>query len=140
MQDPLKKLALTLSAVFAVLVVSPGAQDVHPTFRAGTQRVALSVVVRDGHGRPVHGLSNKDFRVLDNGYLAHISDFVTEDQSINVAILIDTSGSMVVGNRLETARATAREVVRLLRPGDAAGLFTFDRRLREVLPFSTDQR
>jgi Ca-activated chloride channel family protein len=139
MQGPQKTLALTLSAVLGVLVVSPRAQEVHPTFRAGTQRVALSVVVRDGDGRPVLGLSNKDFRVLDNGYLAHISDFVTDEQSINVAILIDTSGSMVVGDRLDAARAAAREVVRLLRPGqDSAGLFTFDRRLRAVLPFSTD--
>ena len=138
MQGPMK-LAAIVSAVFGVMVVSPLAQDARPTFRSAIQRVALSVVVRDGHGRPMTGLSTKDFRVLDNGYLAHISDFVTEDQPINLAILMDTSGSMVVGDRLTAARNAAREVVRQLRPGrDSAGLFTFDKRLHEVSPLSVD--
>ena len=77
--------------------------------------------------------------MLDNGHQAVISDFVADDEPIRLAILIDTSGSMAVGTRMATARQTAHQLASWLRPGvDSVGLFTFDRKLRDVAPFGSD--
>ena len=114
-------------------------QDSRPTFRAGIARVTLNVVVRDSRARPVTGLKLADFQVFDEGELVAISDFRPEDQPISIAVVMDTSGSMRIGDRMARARHAAQTLSEALRPGqDEMALFTFDMNLHERTPFSTD--
>ena len=114
-------------------------QEPRPTFHAGVARVTLNVVVRDGRERPITGLKLADFQVFDEGQLVGISDFRPEDQPISIAIVIDTSGSMRLADRMARARQAAQLLATGLRQGqDEIALFTFDLNLHERTPFSSD--
>jgi VWFA-related protein len=52
-----------------------------PVFPAGTERVIVDVVVTDGDGQPVAGLTREDFVVEDEG----TPETITEFEAVNVA-------------------------------------------------------
>jgi len=96
----------------------------------------LNVIVRDDHGRAITGLAGKDFEVLDAGRAVNLSDFRVGEEAISVAVLLDTSGSMRIGDRMATARQAFDMLLAQLGSRDEAALFTFDKTLHEVSPFS----
>ena len=114
------------------------AQDPRPTFRASVARVSLNVVVKDDRGRSITDLELKDFQILDQGQPVVGADLRAGEEPVSIAVLIDTSGSMKMGERLAFAKRAATLLLKHFGAGDEAGLFTFDRVLREVVPFSTD--
>ena len=114
------------------------AQDQRPTFRASVARVSLNVVVKDGRGRSITDLELKDFQILDQGQAVAATDLRAAEESVSIAVLVDTSGSMRMGERLAFAKRAVTLLLKHFRAGDEAGLFTFDRVLHEVVPFSTD--
>jgi VWFA-related protein len=115
-----------------------GARQVAPSFRSGVNQVALNVVVKDNRGRPVRDLAGSDFQVFDHGRAVAINDFRTGEEAVSLAILVDTSGSMILGERLATARQALDLLLAQFRAEDEAALFVFDKRLREIVPFSKD--
>jgi Ca-activated chloride channel family protein len=128
-----------VAALAAMWGLSPlWAQEARPTFRSGVSRVTLNVVVRDRQGRAVAGLADRDFQIFDQGRAVDLSDFGAGEAAVSIALLIDTSGSMGVGPRLAAAKQAARMLLDQLRDGDEAALFTFDRTLHEIAPFSSD--
>ena len=98
----------------------------------------MSVVVRDGRGRPISGLVGTDFQVFDQGRAVNLSDFRVGEEAVSLGILIDTSGSMHIGSRLAAASQATDLLLAQMRSGDEAALFTFDRTLHEAAPFSFD--
>jgi VWFA-related protein len=134
--SPSRFWALVLAA--AVVIAWPVAAQDPPTFRAAVSRVTLNVVVRDGHGRPVTGLAGTDFQVFDGSRAVTLSHFLVGDEPISVAILLDTSGSMRIGDRPAAARQAAATLLEHLSGRDEAALFTFDRTLHEVSGFASD--
>ena len=99
----------------------PAAQSV--TFRTATDVVQIDVSVVGGRA-PVEGLEAADFQLSDNGVPQEVRAVAFDEVPINLALVLDTSGS-VDGQRLEGLRRAAAHVVDLLRPSDAAGLITF---------------
>jgi len=65
-----------LLPLLALLAVTVGAQDV--TFSSNTQLVVETVVVRDKSGKPLEGLSAKDFSITENGVAQPIRLFEHE--------------------------------------------------------------
>ena len=114
-------------------------QEPRATFRSGVSRVSLNVVVRDQQGRPIRDLVGSDFQVFDEGRSVQINDFRTGEEAVSIAILVDTSGSMRIGTRLATARQALEMLLAQLRSDDEGALFTFDKTLVEVVPFSKDR-
>jgi Ca-activated chloride channel family protein len=111
-----------------------------PVFRASVEMVSLAAVVRNRRGRVVRSLSREDFEVLDSGVPTRLVDVQTEvSAAASVALLVDSSGSMRVGDSLDAARLVADEVLDYLDPGrDEASLLTFDSRLLELHEFTRD--
>jgi Ca-activated chloride channel family protein len=108
-------------------------QDARPTFRASTDLVTVAATVRTRRGRPVVNLKASDFVLLDSGKPRIITDFKSEPAPVSIAMLVDFSGSMEVGDRRRGARDTAAHVINFLKPDvDQAGLFVFDQKLHEV--------
>jgi Ca-activated chloride channel family protein len=111
-----------------------------PVFRTAVDLVPVTAVVRDARGRSVLDLRRDDFVMLERGQPRSIVDFKVSDQGpVSLAVLMDTSGSMS-GSR---QRAAAQEAVEYLtswvQPGaDEIALFSFDRDLRQDVPFTTD--
>ena len=139
-------LALTTSLAFApgeLRAQSPNAalveQQPGATFKSGVDLVTVTAAVRDGHGRVVRDLARADFQVMDGGVSQPIKDFLAGDSPVSVAILLDISGSMGVGGNMDRARDAVRTVLAHLQAkGDEAALYTFDSKLVEAVPFTTD--
>lgn len=129
---------LLLSAAIA------GAQkpEEPPTFSesAGAEYVMLPVLVMDKDGKFADGLRKEDF-VLRVGETRVDVDTFDRDESapVSFAFLLDTSGSMGVGNKLENAKNAIRNIVRTGHPGDDFALFAFSEGdVRLVSDFSAD--
>ena len=116
------------------------AQENRPTFSAGVALVPITAIVRDSHNRIVRDLTHEDFQVLEHGLPRPIVEFLARDDGpISVAFLFDTSGSMPVASNLQKGkRFVAHFLTRMKPASDEAALFTFDRDLREVVPFTND--
>lgn len=127
--------SLTVFVIAAIAVAAQ--QETAPLYRAGVERVALSAVVRDGRGKLVTDLTERDFELLDSGRRTPLIGVWSEPSPASVALLLDASGSMAT--KLERARDTARYLLSGLQPGvDEAALFSFDTALTELQPFSTN--
>jgi VWFA-related protein len=96
--------------------------------------------VRDRHGRVVSGLTTTDFEVRDNGQLRPILSLRSDRQSpLSLAILVDMSGSMRTGPKIDMARQAYESVLSQLHQGqDEVALFTFDASLHERRDFTRD--
>ena len=119
-------------------LLAPGAAAQEATFRSAVEVVNVSVSVRDRRGRVVRDLKQADFEVIDSGFGKPITDFWAGDAPISLGILLDISGSMAVGGNMDRARSAVDIALANMRYGDEAALFTFDSRLEEVVPFTTD--
>ena len=105
-----------------VLVNSP-----EYTHRVDVQFVELYTSVVDGRGRPVDGLAKGDFTVLEDGERQEVRRFERiEDVPIYAGIMLDTSGSMGEGDKLDQAiKGALRFFQKVVTPKDRAAVITF---------------
>jgi VWFA-related protein len=137
---------LIVGASLAGLMLSSGrtslgqARPGAPTFRTSVDLVFVTAVVRDERGRSVRNLSRDEFQVFEQGRQRPIVDFKVSDQgSLSLAILMDASGSMRVGAQLEASQRVVEHLLGWVEPrGDEISLFSFDRDLRQEVPFTKD--
>ena len=94
-----------------------GAQSV---FKSGVDMVPLTVTVTDASGKYVRGLTERDFAVFENGMQQPLSFFAGEPMSVDVALVLDVSGSMAAD--MPRVREAANGLVRSLRPSDRAAV------------------
>ncbi|MGE0445881.1 MAG: VWA domain-containing protein [Vicinamibacterales bacterium] len=120
--------------VAADLQVRPAAQDA--TFRANVAGVNLDVAVTR-NGRPVRGLSARDFILTDSGVTQRVDTASLETLPLSVFLVLDTSGS-VAGEKLASLVTASRALVGALRPGDRVSLVTFSDRVAVRVPLTTD--
>jgi Ca-activated chloride channel family protein len=114
---------------------APAPQTTPPTFRTGVSRVAVAATVRDRKGRPVANLKAEDFELVDSGVSRKIAEFRSETTDVSLAMLVDDSGSMVIGQKREVAKAVAEHLVQWLTPEvDRVALYTFHQYLEELQP------
>ncbi len=64
-----------LLAVMLLSSTSTAQDDQMPLIRTTTRLVQLNVLVVDSHNQPVRGLTQRDFRVYDNGVEQKIAHF-----------------------------------------------------------------
>jgi Ca-activated chloride channel homolog len=116
------------------------AQDQPIVFRSTVDVVSVTAVVRDKRHRVVTSLTQKDLQVIDAGEPQKILDFRTQASApASVALLIDGSGSMRLGEAHVAARQISEAVLNSLdERRDDAALMTFDRRLVTVHGFTHD--
>ena len=142
MRETCLRLAIILTIPCAMLA-SAAAQA--PTdratvpFRSAVDLVTIQASVRDARGRVLQGLNRTDFEVWDNGQLRPVVDFRSDRESpITLAILVDMSGSMAIGAKIEMARQAYASALSQLRDQDEVALFTFDSSLHERQGFTRD--
>ncbi len=95
-----------------------GAQE-QPLFRASTRLVQVSVVVEDRDGRPVSGLTARDFRLFDEGQEQRIELFLT-DAAATAAVPSSPAAN-------PTATPAIREFSNRLSSRSSATVVLFDR-------------
>lgn len=99
-------------------------RDALPVYRAGVELVVLNVAVLDKEGEPVTDLAAEDFRILQDGRPQEITLFArSEDTPLDVALVLDTSGS--IRGSAPNVRQDAMAFVEALGPHDCVYFVPF---------------
>jgi Ca-activated chloride channel family protein len=125
-----------VAVVAGALALIASAPRQSPRYSAATQGVLMDVGVSRG-GHPVAGLTAADFEVRDNGVVQHVEVQNTADAPINTVLALDTSAS-TAGQRLVDLTAASRALLKGLAADDHAALTTFDRRVTDAVPLTTN--
>jgi VWFA-related protein len=120
---------------------APAEQTPPYRFRSAVDLVSVAAVVRDRKGRFVKDLSKQDFEIVEAGRNRPIVDFRAElNGPVKLAVLLDISGSMRVGQRTADARQAASHIFSSLAGADQAAVFTFDTALAQAQAFTSDRQ
>jgi VWFA-related protein len=136
MTNALRKLRLfTLGLLITTPVV---AQDASKPFSlsVNVDLVELHVTVVDGKQRPIGGLLQENFRILENKVEQPIAVFKQEDIPISLGLILDNSRS--IEPRKERLDAAALSFVRKSNPEDETFVVHFDFEARLSQDFSKD--
>jgi Ca-activated chloride channel family protein len=106
------------------------------TFRSGVDLVALSVVVTDGHDKFVSGLSTDDFAVSEDGVPQEVSFFSASAVPMDLALLLDTSASMI--DKMTVVHEAATGFVSSAKPGDRVMIVGIKDGVRVLHPLNED--
>ena len=137
-------LSLFISVAFSPAVHS---QDKKPkrdnpeqkddTVKLHSDLVVVNLVVTDAAGKYAHGLSAKDFSVIEDGAAQTVNDFTAEEASFAAAILIDMSGSMEY--KFGLVRGAAASFIDHIRDNDQIAVYGFNNKVKMFQDF-TDLR
>lgn len=96
-------------------------------FSVRVDTVSVDVEVLDRAGNPVHGLTQKDFAVKEDGRPMEIASFSRwTDRPVSLAILLDTSSIKL--EKLRTAKEHLFQMLHLFDRRDEICLYSFDNR------------
>lgn len=106
--------------------------------KVNTLLLNIPVIVSDRQGRNISGLKKDDFIITQNGEKQPIEFFSDEYAPMNVAIIVDTSGStrLIMGD----IKKAARSFLKVLRPEDKAMVVGFDERIKIWSELTSDQK
>lgn len=135
-----------ISGIFLLLVslsVPPhlSAQSEDEVVRVETELASFEVTALDAAGKPVPGLTERDFRILENGEERKIDFFqpITdgkERRPLLVVFALDVSGSMTEAE-LARLRSAMNEFIRTLKDPDAYfAVMTFAMEVRTLQGFT----
>ena len=101
-------------------------------------QIALQMAILGPDQQPIPGLSPKNLRLKEEGIPVPVKSFQGPGmQAINVFLVIDVSGSMGEGLKMEEARQAALSAVDELRVDrDRIGVIAFDDRFDVIHPLS----
>jgi len=108
-----------------------------PTFKSGVAMVPLTVTVTDATGKYVTGLTGNDFTVFEDGVEQPLSFFASDDMPLDVALALDTSGSMRTD--LPLVQSAAIGLVRSLRACDRGAVVEVKDTAVIPQPFTSDR-
>jgi len=105
-------------------------------------QVTVYVSVVDANGNPV-GIDPKTIQILENNQAMQFTDVRGGENSaqtvpVTTMLVVDISGSMDKNGKLAAAKEAAKTYVSQMRPGDQAGLMTYDTQTYYVQPITTD--
>jgi Ca-activated chloride channel family protein len=120
---------LVLAALVLNAAVSPAGAATNPkyNFQATAEEVRLTFVVTDGSNRPVEGLRETDFAVVDNELVIRQFRSLnrTPQASLEVALLLDVSGSIASELKKEVAGLTQLMAELPWKPSDHVSVIWF---------------
>lgn len=130
---PMRRLVLTVVVMCAgAVVLRAQQQKPDPTFRATVDLVNFGISVVDKQGKPVTGLTQDDFEIVESGKKQSVQFFSAGDRDnappLHIGLLLDTSGSMA--DDLKDARSAAIKFVNTLDHAADVTLVDFDTEVR----------
>jgi Ca-activated chloride channel family protein len=106
-------------------------------FTSGVAMVPLTVTVTDTTGKYVTGLTGGDFRVFEDGVEQPLSFFACDEVPVDVALVLDTSGSMRADWPL--VQSAAIGLVGKLRESDRGAVVEVRENAGVAQPFTSDR-
>ncbi|MBP7375984.1 MAG: VWA domain-containing protein [Pyrinomonadaceae bacterium] len=131
---------LSLLPLFAFLVLFCGvsfAQNDDDIVTVDSSIVLVNVTILDRSGKTVGGLTEKQFKIFEDGVEQKIESFAAEETPFAAVILMDTSGSME--SRVSIARSAAIKFLEGLRIDDNAAIYHFHSKVELVQDFSNSR-
>lgn len=107
------------------------------TIKVNVEMVSLPVVVSNKEGKRITGLSKEDFEVFEDGVQQEIAGFAATDEPVDVALLLDTSGSTEL--ELAKIQRAAIDFVNQLHPDDEVAVVSFAGDVTLQQDFSIDR-
>jgi len=107
-----------------------------PTFRSNVSLVHVDAQVTAADGKQLDGFTKDDFRILDEGKPQTIAQFATGQESLDLILLFDVSGSM--REKVAEVAKAARQGMQELRHGDRVAIMVFNTKPRLLMPFTED--
>ena len=107
-------------------------------FQVESALVTVPVVVRDAQGRFVNGLPPGSFKLFEDGRQVPVSLFLTSEDPVKIALLIDTSRSATTV--LKKIKKAASQFLKQMRSQDLAMVASFDSEMQVLCPLSSDAR
>ncbi|MBE9524231.1 MAG: VWA domain-containing protein, partial [Chloroflexi bacterium] len=104
-------------------------------------KVSVYVSVTNAAGEPVP-VNPADIQLEENDQLISADQIIGigEAGSLTTMLVMDNSGSMNSGDKLASAKAAAQAYVQQMRPGDQAGLLTFNTNIKLVHDLTNDRQ
>jgi len=124
--------AMSLASAAAQNKISP------QVIRVESALVTVPVIASDPNGRFLSGLKPDDFKLFEDGVQVPISLFLTSEDAVKIALLLDTSTS--TSTVLKQIKKAAEQFLLQLRPQDLAMVVGFDSEIRILCPLSSDRR
>lgn len=107
------------------------------TIKVNVEMVSLPVVVSTKEGKRILGLTKNDFEVFEDGVRQEIAGFAATDEPVEVALLLDTSGSTEM--ELAKIQRAAIEFTNELHPDDEVAVISFADDVTLQQDFSIDR-
>jgi VWFA-related protein len=123
-------------AIAVLMLLDGGRPAAQNAIRVTTDVVPLSVTATNAERQYVADLTRDDFLILENNKPQPLTFFARSDVPLAVALLIDSSASMMTA--LRTAQDAAIGFVRELGPKDVAMIVDFDSKVKIFQSFTDD--
>ena len=134
----MKVIFTLISLMLLTLPITLHAQITEPDkFPNDKSLISVPVIVSDREGRYISGLKKEDFTIFQDGVKQKVDFFATYDEPLNIALLLDTSGSTT--NALDKIKDAAKEFIGLLNPNDQCLVATFDSQVNILNSFTSNQ-
>lgn len=108
------------------------------TISVETLLLNVPVIVGNRDGSYLEGLKKENFYIVENGTKRSVDFFADESAPLNVAIMIDTSGSTSLV--MDDIKDAANDFIKVLRPEDKALIASFDTITKVWSDFTSDQK
>jgi Ca-activated chloride channel homolog len=105
--------------------------------QTAAELVKLDVSVSDAQGNFLAGLTQQDFRVLDNGVEQRTTFFVPVDAPAQILVMLETGPAVYLIH--DQHLAAAYSLVDGLNPADQVALVTYDQTPRQILAFTSEK-
>lgn len=115
----------------------PVPDDKEETIRIDSTLVTIPVSVIDPEGKYLLRLTQKDFRLYEEGAAQDITNFAAMEVPISLVLLIDTSRSTKF--KIEDIQRAATTFIEQLRPTDRVMIVSFDDKTRVQCDFTSDR-
>ena len=116
--------------------IPPAGQASAMTIHIPVNEVVVPVTVRDKHGKPVPGLTWRQFRVYEDGAPQHIASFSSDPRSMSVAFVVDQSLPADVMNRVNESLAA---VTGAFTASDSVAVFGYNNTPNMITGFTGAQ-
>ncbi len=130
----IRVVATTASGARLVASARTGEVDVKES--AAVRVVQVNASVQDRSGRFVRGLTQPQFRVLEDGRPQTILHFAAEEAPLEIVVAMDISASM--GAAIDDLKAAVRQFLSQLKPADRVTLVAFNAEMFVLTQRETD--
>ena len=116
---------------------TPPLKEEDEVIKVETNLVTMPVSVLDRDGRFISGLTQKDFKIFENGVEQSVDYFQSVEQAFTVVLMIDVSPS--TRYRIDEIHRSATSFVEQLRPNDRVMVISFDEEVHVLSPPTSDR-